>query len=393
MTVIRTTSESDRRVLDLVYNYNLNLLLGFDNQDKINKMKQELERYITKIIILPYGAIGEYVKLQTPGACWTYQDGTSRIEMYGFANSPKQNLEFIPHEFSHELWHAIINYTNFKGIADYCRKHGYEHGLIPRLDKNGNPVFKTASAGVIVNIDQRNHQNQKTYGKMFQETLNDILATGSILAFDDYYRDRGVSLDTVFKRHYGEWKEASTGYSIFTSLTRLLIAAFSNNGSIGYDATARNGSSIINCRFTSSTGNLLYANTFLHNMIHNPLEVEAEFDKYLGAGAYEKIATKMDVIFEKQNNGFPNIFEQKAVIKEFMIIVSDFLNAKKAYLEQNKILTPQETRLIVANYNKIWNTLQREYSSYFTEGDLDELRKRAYANNQMPSNNGGISNK
>ena len=37
MTVIRATSESDRRVLDLVYNYNLNLLLGFDNQDKIKK--------------------------------------------------------------------------------------------------------------------------------------------------------------------------------------------------------------------------------------------------------------------------------------------------------------------------------------------------------------------
>ena len=393
MTLIRATSESDRRVLDLVYNYNLNLLLGFDNQDKINKMKQELEHYITKIIILPYGAIGEYVKINTPGACWTYQDGTSRIEMYGFANSPKQNLEFIPHEFSHELWHAIINYTNFKGIADYCRKHGYEHGLIPRLDKNGNPVFKTASAGNIVNIDQRNPKNQKVYGKMFQETLNDILATGSILAFDDYYRDRGVSLDTVFKRHYGEWKETSTGYSIFTSLTRLLIAAFSNNASIGYDATARNGSSIINCRFTSSSGNLLYANTFLHNMIHNPLEVEAEFDKYLGAGTYEKLATKMDIIFEKQNNGIPNIFEQRRVIKEFMIIVSDFLNAKKAYLENNGILSVKETSAIVANYNMIWNTLQREYSSYFTPQDIEDIKRRAHTYYQTPTGSGGMSNK
>ena len=50
----------------------------------------------------------------------------------------------------------------------------------------------------------------------------------------------------ILKTNYNDWENETTGYSIFTSITRLTIAAFSNNGFINYQNTVDNGMSIFN---------------------------------------------------------------------------------------------------------------------------------------------------
>ena len=50
----------------------------------------------------------------------------------------------------------------------------------------------------------------------------------------------------ILNNNYNDWGNETAGYSIFTSITRLTIAAFSNNGFINYQNAVDNGMSIFN---------------------------------------------------------------------------------------------------------------------------------------------------
>lgn len=371
--IVSNTFEKD--VFDKVLTYNFNLLFG-NNINEKRYFRDELSKKLTQVTILPYGSTGKLITPESPGCCWNFPDGRSEIEMYGFKNAPQSERKFTIHEFSHELWHAMICLGNYLGSrAEF--KDGF--------DLQGNAIEKQNCAGAIRHINYKTGEI-KEIGNMYQETLTDILTSGSLIAYDESYRKQGVTLDTVFKHKYDSWKDTETGYSIFTSLTRLLIAAFSNNGTIGYDATARNGSSIFTCKTTTNTGYTLLSNTFLYNFAYNPMAIEEEFDQYLGHGSYERITTQMDEIFEEYCRTRVYTDKMKSIIKDFMIIVSDFTNAKKAYLQNMGMITREESNAIVANYNKIWNSLQKEYSSFFTQKDIDDIKRRAYSYYNRPNN-------
>ena len=375
MTKLNVASTYDKQIFQKVLEYNLNLLFGNNNQEK-KYFYNALCRNLREVTILPYGAQGKFITIDTPGCCWTYANGNSDIEMYGFQNAPYSERKFTIHEFSHELWHSIICLTNYLSTKEK---------EIDDFDMNGNPIKKHNCSGLIRKSNCATYE-VKDLGQMYMETLTDILTSGSLVTNDDSYRRQGANLDIVFKQKYDSWKDAETGYSIFTSLTRLLIAAFSNNGTIGYDATARNGSSIFTCKTTTNTGHTLISNSFLYNFAFNPMAIEEEFDQYLGHGSYERITTQMDEIFDEYCRTRVYTDKMKAIIKDFMIIVSDFTNAKKAYLQNMGIISITESNAIVANYNRIWNSLQREYSSFFTQKDIDDIKRRAYSYYNRPNN-------
>ena len=172
-----------------------------------------------------------------------------------------------------------------------------------------------------------------------------------------------------------------SGYSLFTSLTRLLISAYSNVGGDYLDDVARQGHSIFDCKAKTRTGKTIIANSYLYNYAHNPLEIEREFDKYMGLGTFEKLATKMDQAFDGVLNQGQSILNYRATIKEFMIVVSNFANAKKAHYIRDGLISRLDAEQQVSKYNRIWNSLQREYSTYFSSSDIEDIYRQAQAYN------------
>lgn len=368
MAKIKVTSQRDIDTINAVADYNLHLLCGKNKMDKINKEKDELLKNIRSLEVIPYGTNGKWVSPKEPGMCMSRSDGTCEVEMYSFRQDrPDQDLYTI-HEYSHELWHALINYLNFK----YTQ--GKEKAT---FDADGRPVIKIPFGGYIYEMDEYNHNQTRVIGRMTMETTVDILTSGSLIANNKNYRRNNTTLDTVFKERYDKWNDSSTGYSIFTSLTRLWIAAFSNSGRVSYDATFQNGASIFDCKVTLANGHTVLTNSYLHNLVHNPLAIEEEYDEILGRGKYERLMVKMDKIFEEYLRTRVLTDEMKKVIKTFMTEVSNFANARIAYLKSLNIITDAEASKMISNYNKIWNTLQSEYSTFFSQTDIAEISKRA----------------
>ena len=370
MPRIVVTCQRDIDTLNRVIDNNLHLLFGKNKMDKISFYKDQLLKSINSLTILPYGQKGRWVTTREPGMCMSRSDGTCDIEMYSFIKDrPEQDLYTI-HEYAHELWHALINYLNYQGTKSK-EKHTF--------DADGRPVTKIPFGGSIYERDEYDHNQIRTLGKMTMETTVDILTSGSLIANQNSYRQNGTTLDTVFKERYDKWNDSSTGYSIFTSLTRLWIAAFSNSANIGYDATFQNGSSIFDCKVTLRNGYTVLTNSYLHNLLHNPLAIEEEYDQIMGRGKYERLMVKVDNTFNEYLRTRTITDEMKKVIKSFMTEVSNFVNARTAYLQSIGILTSQEINALRSSYNRIWNTLQGEYKTFFTQADINEIARKAQA--------------
>lgn len=370
MEKIKVISQRDINTLNTVVDYNLHLLFGKNNLEKINYYKNELLNNIKRIDIIPYGSNGRWISSQIPGTCLTHSNGTSEVEMYSFIpDKPWRDL-FTIHEYSHELWHAIINLFNYEGTKGKTKK---------TFDIEGRPVTKIAFAGYIFEIDEYENSKTRTLGKMIMETSIDIITSASFIANNHNYRQNGTTVDTVFKERFDKWNDTTTGYSIFTSLTRLWIAAFSNNGNISYDKTFQNGLSIFDNKTKLANGNTIITNSFLHNLVHNPFAIEEEFDQMLGRGKYERLMSQIDQVFEEYIKTRQFTPETKKIIKKFMIELSNFTNARLEYLKSINMITQEESSSIIANYNKIWNSLQKEYSTFFTSDDITDIYKKAYS--------------
>ena len=212
--------------------------------------------------------------------------------------------------------------------------------------------------------------------EVFDETNKQLQALLiKLIANNKNYRKNGAKLDTVFKERYDKWNDSSTGYSLFTSLTRLWIAAFSNSAKVSYDATFQNGGSIFDCKVTLASGHTVLTNTYLHNLLYNPLGIEEEYDQIMGSGKYERLMVRMDKIFVEYVRTRVFTDEMKKAVKVFMTEVSNFVNARTAYLKSLGILSEQEVSALRSSYNKIWNTLQSEYNAFFTQGDIEDIAR------------------
>ena len=137
----------------------------------------------------------------------------------------------------------------------------------------------------------------------------------------------------ILKTNYNDWGNETTGYSIFTSITRLTIAAFSNNGFINYQNAVDNGMSIFNGTTKMKNGETYKINDFLYGIVFDPLHIEAEFDKFMGEGYYRTFCEYLDRLF------YLSLTKQKlpsAEVKRVMNILPDFINKKINYYRQKR---------------------------------------------------------
>ena len=227
MTRIQVACEKDRRVFKTAQAYNINLLVGSANIVEKSRVTSLLNNKLQSVIIRGQNETGARITKATPGICYyNLLDGTSEIEMYGYKGAYPSQEDFIKHEFAHELWHSLINVTNNETLTSNPKT------AYTTVDNDGDIVTKYPTSGTVLNVKIKQNKPEKQYGIMFMETTTDLLTSCTYAAFDEETRRKGLTVDKIFNESYMIWnnKRDISGYSLFTSLTRLLIAAYSNVG-------------------------------------------------------------------------------------------------------------------------------------------------------------------
>ena len=365
MTKYNYYNERDKKLIKDAFNNIAWLVFGKKSTDKIDAFSELFDMYVKEVSIYPQGSKTEYINAYCPGVCrLDSTDNKIVIEMLGFANANPSQYAFIEHEATHEFSHSFVDLLPliFSETNDGYVKNGVRY-------KN--------SMGL---IEERNVKNGKLvshhyYGKMFNETMMDIISTMGLASFDNTF-DGHITADDVLKKDYTQWENEKTGYSLFTSITRLAIAAFSNNGFVNYDHIIRSGNGIFDVETTTINKTSLKANDFLYGIMFDPLHIEREFDKFMGDGEYRKFAHYLDALFiilQQQRKHEIPIHD----VKKIMNILPDFLNKKCQYYLQNGIMNQEQVGAIIGNFNKIWNSMQQEYSAYFSKREIDRIAKRA----------------
>ena len=121
-------------------------------------------------------------------------------------------------------------------------------------------------------------------------------------------------------------------------------------------------------------GEIHRENDFLYGIVYDPLHIEEEFDKFMGKGHYRTFCEYLDRLFVSSlsNQKLPS---DKAKI--VMNILPGFLNNKINYYRKNNLMDLETATQIVSNFNRIWNSMQKEYGAYFSQEDIDDIARRA----------------
>lgn len=368
MSKIYISSELEKQLLENAKKYLLSLTIGTGNVRNYTEFYKGFSNALKTVRVIPYGSRSEEININCPGICISnFIEGTATIEMYGFKNRDFRQYQAVKHEFTHEYSHALCNYLGHLSEPD---------GKKVRTTGDGETYTKRNCGGSLMFTNDRTEENH-AFGVMFSETFADMLTTMALIAFDPEYPLRNVTVDTVLTQHVNNWGDDQTGYSIFTSLTRLMIAAFSNAPTINYQTVVNAGQSICTINAITNAGRKVRANDFLYGMVFNPMEIERKYDFFMGNGAFLELCSRIDKVFNEYLRTNVYTTHMKEEIKYFMTVLSHFCNAKKKYNLACGIWDINDANAAVSNYNKVWNKLQSEYSSFFTPQDIAEIYRKA----------------
>ena len=356
----RFSCDKDKEMFNKILQYNLRLLCGND-QEKINRIGNIICNAINTVKTVPNGPDEYLDSKRLNGETTSNGLGISDIYMKGYSNAPAFKYNQIKHTFSHELWHAIYAIMN-RG-KDRCDAKGNRIIWIGKI--NGKNYF--GAGGTIAE-----RETGKRYGKLFEETMMDIKASISLNEFDTERKisNSGITANTILSEHIDKWSSNDqSGYAIFSSITRLMIAAYANEPNVDYHYWIQQGEAIDDMRTRKSNGTIMYVNDFLYGMMYDPIHIMEEYDKYMGEGEYLNLLKITDTIYEQGLTLNKTI--DSNLVKQVMKNISQFANFRTRHLKQKGIFSNDEIRSLYGNYNKIWNYMQKEYGVYFSK---DEIR-------------------
>lgn len=359
MTKYYYTCKEDQNLIKKSFNNVALMIFGkrAQGQKMIDLFVKVFEKHVSQVNIYPQGTTTKHLSNRTPGV-YRITDGKRIIEMLGYNRAMANQHSWIKHEGAHEFCHSFVD-------------------LLPKmLEKNQKGIIKN---GFVLksNMGKIQQSNPITgeihyYGKFFNETMMDIITSMAINNYDS--NSNSSSVDDILRTNYKCWGNEKTAYSIFTSITRLTIAAFSNNGFVNYQDIVNKGGSIFDIDTTMHNGSSKKVNDFLYGIVFDQLHIEEEFDKIMGEGYYQTFCKCLDELFmlSLRNQKLPS-----DAVKRVMNILPDFLNKKLNYYKQNGIIDLKGANQIIFNFNTIWNSMQVEYNSYFSDSDIDVIAKRA----------------
>jgi len=345
---ISISSIKDISLVKKAINYNTWLLCG-NNPKKQALFKKILLKKCNSITVVPsdtllHGSNG------VRGYCCADADQNFDVVFWGNQGSP--NEKGTIHTAVHEMCHAVQH------VASYILKNPGDDYVF------GNHVMSTHGSTIIEKSG--NDRFSDAYGTFFCETITDILTNVELFYLDKKFIDRRINADNILKYNYSILDGSNMqkfGYTIYLSIARLAIAAFSNVGSVSYDKIIQNGESIILAKNTRNEP----VNDLLYGIMCNALYIENAYDKYMGNNAYYKLCKKLDYML---NHPLKN-----ADVKEVMCELAVFQNKKVNDLLARNVITQKEATFMINDFNLVFNNLQCEYDAYLTTKDMKKIVK------------------
>ena len=371
MTKYTYYSKIDENLIGNSFSYISKMILGSKQSENISIMKNMFESLVEKVEIVPWGVHTEDLNSNTPGICKVLDDDKFSIHMWGYSNAPKNKYKWIQHEGVHEFCHAFADILSINSKRIIKKGKEKVNGEMKTFE-----IVRENCAGLIKETDNATGApiGHHYYGKMFNETMMDMI---SAMAINNFAPDiTNTTIDDILYNNYTTTGNQETGYTFFTSITRLIIASFSNVGyqNFNYQKIVNSGNSIFTLKLTLGDGREVKANDFLYGIIHDPLHIEQEFDKYMGDDAYRMMCEFLDGLFLEYQKTKQLPADK---VKLIMQLIPDFCNMKIADYERRGAISAQERGVMVGNFNKIWNSMQREYGTYFSKQDINDIYERA----------------
>lgn len=363
-------NETDAILASATFQRIANLIFGKKNVSFINQFKNIFEVYVTHLEILPQGEESDILTGNIAGACYLFkkeahpelEDQAIGITIRGLEGATNDKADTIVHECTHEFVHA------FTELATRIRAK-YRNGV----DRNNTHVCN--SFGTIEETRVVDGETVKEeYGIMFQETMTDMIASMALVTFppkDD------VTIDNILTDSHIDIGNSTSAYDFFTSISRLMIAAFSINGAISYDELAKNGNGIFDTRTILADGSSVFTNDFLYGIVFDPMHIEQVYDEVMGAGQYKELCKSFDNLFAHYKNTTYSNREQilmdigPQVKKSIMEVLPQFVN-RRLYMLRDKT-TQRQRDQIASNFNRIWNEMQIQYGAYFSQSEINQM--------------------
>lgn len=345
----------DSRDIELVekgINYNTWLMCG-SNTDNQNLLKTILIDKCANLNIIGKRDKHPILSTRTLGYCCADENQNYTIEMYGYKDSTAEEQKKLTHESVHEFCHA----TQYV----MCDSSKYYH-------YNGCKYYVHGGTIVEEKVAEKKFSN---YGVMFCETITDLLTSIAIVYNESNHR---LNADQILTHNYRNMAKDGLildGYSIYTSIARLAIAAFNNGINFSYDNILRSGRSIITAKVTDRLGNTKPLNDMLYGIMFNSRHIEDCYDKYMGNNSYYELCSKLDTMLKReQTNPF--------TIKEVMQSLAVFHNKKNQDLFTSGAITQDELIQSTSFFNTIFNEMQNEFNAYFFQTDITTIATDSY---------------
>lgn len=353
MVNLKNVTYEDPKDIELIekgINYNAWLMCGNDTTQQKN-IKNNL---INKCIRL--NIIGQYDKHsilseKTLGYLSADKNQNYVIEMYGYKDSffidhPKLVYTSV-HEFCHAMQHVMCDSEQF---SEYNNCKYYNHG------------------GIIVE-ESKDSKNLDSYGNTFCETITDLLTLIAIIYQDNNYSKFGLDADKILTSNCTKIVKDSLGidgYSIYTSIAILALAAFNNSINCSYDNLIKNGQSIVSAQVVDKLGNTKPLNDMLYGIMFDSKYIEDCYNKYMGNNSYYELCKQLDLMLK---TGRTNPF----IMQEIMQSLSIFHNRKNQDLFKLGAITEEELLESISSFNNIFNKVQNDFNAYFFKTDLPSL--------------------
>ena len=353
MTQYNYSCPEDKILIENAINALLKVVFGSANKDTIKEVKEDLSLQIRSINVYPQGTINEFVTERIDGCMMRNDDYYIDVYMRGYKGALPKDFEHIKEVASHELCHVLSFILPYSSVMQV-----------------GDVYYDVYQGTVQTTVYSKVGPIRNSYGLMFNETMMDTIATLAVKNFDTSLAD--VFTNDVFKKRHGVFmdKDGRSGYTGFTSLTRLAIAAFSNAGRLNYGELVNDGKGIFSLRHTMKDGTELFANDFLYGILFNPLHIKTQFDKYMGEGKYIEFCRFIDAwYYSILNKTKPLTLETlRSIITRYTKYLTEFLDKKLADYSKRGYIDSGEFIRIKKNFYAISSDVKDEYiKSYESE--------------------------
>ena len=335
-------------------------LFGEGNKRIINALNNR----ISNITTYPFDYEGNGISGREPGKTG-YENGINskiNVRVRGYEHSHISDAQ-IEHYIRHEIVHAFAA-SAYDAFGNH-KVVGY-NGVIPYYNNTViNGKVCQAVDGSIYEKSINGTSDNKIYGGGYCESMTDIFAICSKVAFDDNFRKRGITVDTVLKKRILDWNinNIITGYFSSIPLSRLTIAAFSNFPNVNYQYILDNGGSIFSTT-TTDKGAVVKINDFLYGIMNDPIYIAKEFDKISGEGKYFEFCSYVDMCV---NNQAP-----QQVIVGIINILTKFVIQNTNAKVKNGTYTRGWGDKIIEEFESIKNDVLKDYGM----PELESSKKR-----------------